>query len=136
MTRSVTLLITFEEPCLALAKVLSTQVTEDLRGVNSLDTQVDIIPRLVCVASGSGCHKEAIFTALQQMFHVKHDDLYIVCLFRNNNADEYRRLKELCSTTKPHIENLQILSNLENFSDAGLLIRNLSRKIVTASVAK
>ena len=80
-----------------------------------------------------GSHRDAIYSALRQLYHVKHNDLFVVSLLRTANPDEYRRIVDVCSGTKPAIENFQIVTAVGEFHDAGLLMRNLSRKV--ASIA-
>ena len=87
------------------------------------------------VGSEPAAHREAIYSTLQKVFQVKHDDLFIVSLMNGAAADEYRRVHEFCASTRPAIRNVQVLTSLGEHADAGLMMRNTARK-VAASVAR
>ena len=129
MPRSVTVLVTQDEECSVAGQVFTTQVKADLA---QLPQPVDAHCKVLTLANEPCAHREAIYSALQQLFHVKHNDLFIVCLLNNSAPDEYRRIHDFCTSTKPKIDNLQVLTSLKEFSDAGLLMRNLARKVVAA----
>jgi hypothetical protein len=122
------LLITAEEPCTQASSVLATQCASDLGSMG-----VELHVRKLQVGTEPASHREAIYATLQKLYHVKHDDLFIVCLMHGPAADEYRRVLEFCASTKPAIKNVQILTSLGEFSDAGLLMRNLARKAATVA---
>jgi hypothetical protein len=128
--RQVTLLVTHDETCGPAAKVLGDQVRADLQ---RLQPPLDAVVRILPVGKEPCAHREAIYTALQQLYHTKHDDLHIVALLHNSNADEYRRVHEFCSSTKPQIRHLQVLTCLDEYVDAGLIIRNVARKVAAAA---
>uniref|UniRef100_A0A7S1QAG8 Uncharacterized protein n=1 Tax=Neobodo designis TaxID=312471 RepID=A0A7S1QAG8_NEODS len=123
-----TVLITSEEECWPAATVLGDQCERDL-GEVSVEANI----RRLQVGKEPAAHREAIYTTLQKLYHVKHDTLFIVCLMHGPAADEYRRVHDFCASTKPMIQNVQVVTSLAEHADAGLLMRNLARKITNVA---
>lgn len=127
MSQAFTVLITYDEPsCAGAAEALRPQLQQreaDLR------TEVRCVSQAV---SDGGTHREAVYAGLQQLFHVKHERLFVVCLMRDDAAQDYRRVREVCAATKPAINNVLALTSLESYSDVSLVLRNVVRRVSAA----
>jgi hypothetical protein len=128
MGKHVTVLLSHDAGVGPAAHVLAEQLKVDFN-----DCGLELSIRLLPVSTDPCAHREAVYTALQQLYHIKHEDLHIVALFGGPNPDEYRRIHDFCASTKPAIGHVQVVTSLSHFSDAGLAMRNLARKVTAAA---
>ena len=121
-----TIVVLFDEPdCGGAADVLVSQI-ESEASRHSAGCSVDVKP--LAVPHGNS-HRDALYRALQDLFTRKHQDVYVICIMKGPGIEEYRRVTELCDSTKPPLER-SIITCLGNYTDAGLTVRNLTRRVV------
>ena len=121
------LIVTYDEPeCGGAADALVDQLQRELARVGVNASAITTKPLAI---TQSGSHRDALYRALQDVFAVKHQNVFVITMLKGDNRDEYRRITELCNNSKPVIQH-QIVTHLGNFGDVGLIVHNLARKLV------
>ena len=129
-----TVLVSYDDPeCGGAADALIDHLHRDvgqLAGSSTVDPSgggpLNVKP--LSVAHGAS-HRDALYRTLQDLFNVKAQDVLVVTLLKGNQPDEYRRVKELCCGVKTKPLEHRIITHLGNYSDVGLVIRNLVRTV-------
>jgi hypothetical protein len=127
MSATFTIVVTYDDPdCGGAADALVANLdTEGKR----LGPKVPLEVKPLAVTAGNS-HREALYRAMQELFSRKLQDVFVVTFLKGSNAEEYRKVMELCETTKPPISRL-IITNLSSFVDAGLTVRNVTKKVLS-----
>jgi hypothetical protein len=85
----------------------------------------------VPVASGAS-HDDALLDALRRAAHVQPSDFFIVAFLKGADpAAAFRKIRAVARTTRPSIADVFVAPQLQAFQDPGLVVRNLSRRLVT-----
>lgn len=127
MSRVLTVLLTYDDPeCGGAADALVEHLERDAAALEG-HCQLSVKPIQV---NPNGSHRDALYGSLQDLFQVKPQDIYVLAFLKGDEAEEYRKIRELCSSVKPVAIQCQILTHLANYSDVGLIIRNLVRLVL------
>lgn len=121
------MVLTYDDPeCGGAADALVDHLQRDAAPLQS-HCQLSVKPIQVLQ---SGSHRDTLYCVLQDLFQVKPQDIYVITFLKGNQPEEYRKIRELCSSVKPHALQCQVLTHLANYSDVGLIIRNLVRLVL------
>ena len=121
----VAIVISFDDPeCGGAADALSQQLHAALEG----GTQFSI--KHVPVAGG-GSHRDGIYTALQSLYAVRHDGIFVIACVKDSAPQEFCRVREMCAGARPRIGNVHVLTHLAAYADVGLTLRNMVRWVST-----
>ncbi|CBH17109.1 uncharacterized protein TEOVI_000451200 [Trypanosoma equiperdum] len=127
MVRSLVVLLTYDEPeCGGAADALVVHLQRDCA---ALADRCQLSARPISILQNSS-HRDALYRTLQDLIQVKPQDIYAISFLKDNNPDEYRKIRELCNGVKPRRIKHQILTHLANYNDVGLIIRNLVRLVL------
>lgn len=127
MSRVLLVLLTYDDPeCGGAADAFVEHVQRDAAMLESR-CQLSVKP-LQVVTNGS--HRDALYGALQDVFQVKPSDIYVISFLKSAQFEEYRKVRELCIGVKPVPLKCQVLTHLSNYTDVGLIIRNLVRLVI------
>lgn len=129
MSKILSTIITYDDPeCGGAADALVDYLQRDAATLSqSMPGVASLSVRALPVTPGSS-HRDLLFRAFQDLFNVRSEDVFVVSLIKNHNPEEYRKIKELCSS--PRSSNHQIITHVSNYDDVGLLIRNLVRRVI------
>ncbi|ORC91735.1 uncharacterized protein TM35_000053310 [Trypanosoma theileri] len=129
--RVLVVLLTYDDPeCGGAADALVEHLQRDSAAL--LDRcQLSVKPIAIL---HNASHRDALYRTLQDLFQVKPQDIYVISFLKDNNPEEYRKIRELCNGVKPSRLKHQVLTHLANYSDVGLIIRNLVRLVLDEMV--
>lgn len=124
--QSPTVIVTYDDlACGGAADALMSQLHDRFGGPSNISV------RCIPVAGGSS-HRDAVYSCLQGLTGVQHRDLFVMALLKNRGSEDYRRIRDLCASTKPRIDNVVLATQLGNYHDVGLVVRNLVRQAAAA----
>ncbi|KAG5501493.1 hypothetical protein JKF63_03322 [Porcisia hertigi] len=127
MSRVLTVLLTYDDPeCGGAADALVEHLERDAASVEG-QCQLSVKP-IQIVQNGS--HRDALYGSLQDLFRMKPHNIYVITFLKGCQAEEYRKVNELCSSVRPNAVRCQVLTHLANYTDVGLIIRNLVRLVL------
>lgn len=127
MSRLLVVILTYDDPeCGGAADALVDHLQRDAAALQS-HCQLSVKPIQV-VQNGS--HRDTLYGVLQDLFQVKPQDIYVITFLKSNQPEEYRKIRDLCSSVKPHALQCQVLTHLANYNDVGLILRNLVRLVL------
>ncbi|PBJ73584.1 hypothetical protein TcG_06173 [Trypanosoma cruzi] len=127
MPRGLIVLLTYDDPeCGGAADALAEHLQRDC-AVMMDRCQLTVKPIAIL---HNASHRDALYRTLQDLFQVKPQDIYVITFLKENNFEEYRKVRELCNGVKPCCIKHQLLTHVANYSDVGLIIRNLVRLVL------
>ncbi|KAG5475376.1 hypothetical protein LSCM1_03489 [Leishmania martiniquensis] len=127
MSRVLTVLLTYDDPeCGGAADALVEHLERDAAAAEG-HCQLSVKPIQVLQ---SGSHRDALYGSLQDLFQMKPQDIFVITFLKGSQPEEYRKVTELCSSVRPTAVQCQVLTHLANYSDVGLIIRNLVRLVL------
>ncbi|KAG8340496.1 hypothetical protein ERJ75_000320400 [Trypanosoma vivax] len=127
MSRTLTVLVTYDEPeCGGAADALVEHLQRDCA---ALAARCQLSVRPISILQNAS-HRDALYRTLQDLIQVKPQDIYVIGFLKDNNPEEYRKVRELCNGVKPRRIKHQVLTHLANYNDVGLIIRNLVRLVL------
>ena len=126
MSRFVTILLSFDDPeCGGAADALVSHIERDI------PPQLATLSVKPISVLASASHRDALYHTLQDLFNVRPRDLFVISLLKDSDPDEFRKIKELCATAKSSPLEHRVVTHLGNYTDVGLVIRNLVRTVTS-----
>lgn len=126
MSRVLLVIVTYDDPeCGGAADAIVEHLNRDAAALQS-QCQLSVKPLQVL----NGAHRDTLYGALQDLFQVKPQDIFVITFLKGDQPEEYRKVRELCNGVKPNPLHCQVLTHLMNYGDVGLIIRNLVRLVL------
>jgi hypothetical protein len=130
--RVITVILTYDDPeCGNAAEALRQQLLREAAenpALNGATFAVNPLP----IAGGEGAaatHRDAVQHQLQQRFSLDHAAVAVVALMKGGNAEDFRRTRDVCQQARPPVGAHFVLTHLGNYSDVGLMLRNVVRRV-------
>eukprot|EP00759_Apiculatamorpha_spiralis_P005433 PhF_6_TR13272/c0_g1_i1/m.21036 len=115
--------LSYDEPdCLNFAQMIGESLTRS----GAVGVQVRMIP----VPEGE-CHRDHIAQAMADFSHVSAKDVIVVSAMKDNNTEEYRKVKELCLSFGHMALTRYVLTCIKSLTDPSLLARNVLKGILS-----
>lgn len=135
MSRVITVVISYDDPeCGGAADALVEQLQREAAAlVQRVPSVPPISVRALSVIQG-GSHRDALYATFQDLYQVKADDVLAIVLLKGSQPDEYKRVKELCSSNKGRPIANHVVTHLSAFTDVGLVVRNFVRVVLDMMV--
>lgn len=127
MARKLYVLLSYDDPdCGGAADALIDQLQKDAETVR---TPNRLVLNSIQVLQ-DGCHRDTLCGAVQNLCDVSPHDMYVISLLKGDQSQEYRSIRDLCSSVKSTPLSCQVITHVANYNDVGLIIRNLVRQIM------
>jgi hypothetical protein len=126
-----TILISYDDPeCGGAADALVDQVQRECAALSQrLPHTPHVNARALSVVQG-GSHRDVLYGTLQDLYNVRAEDVLVIALLKGNNPEEYKKVKDLCSSNKGRPISNHVVTHLGSFSDVGLVVRNFVRAVL------
>jgi hypothetical protein len=126
-----TILISYDDPeCGGASDALADQIQRECTALSQRMPQAPHVHvRALSVVQG-GSHRDVVYGTLQDLYHVRAEDVLVIALLKGNNPEEYKKVKDLCSSNKGRPIANHVVTHLSSFTDVGLVVRNFVRVVL------